>query len=151
MSSLGLGGKPVPSDGVLCRFIKPERGKWNAELGLPLQRAFKQDDLSVWSKDKLRDQDTEPADLLIDNLADHAQAYHRAQDYLDCAEQVAQEEGVDCKVQVVWRPDKVDPPWHRWKDAHAQVEALEGPKDFPLEFRRRLAANAKCVVAPPGS
>ena len=149
MSSLGLGGKPVPSDEVLCRFIKPERGKWNADLGLPLQRAFKQDDLSVWSKDKLRDQDTEPADLLIDNLADHAQAYHRAQDYLDCAEQVAQEEGVDCKVQVVWRPEKVDPPWHLWKDAHAQVEALEGPKDFPLEFRRRLAANAKYVVAPP--
>ena len=150
MSYLGLGGKPVPSDDVMCRFIKPEQGKWNTNLRLPLQRAFKQDDLSVWSKNKLRTQNAEPADLLIDNLAGHAQAYHRAQEYLDYAEQVAQEEGIEYEVQVVWRPDKVDPPWYRWKDAHAQVEALEGSRDFPLEFRRRLAANAKCVVPPGG-
>ena len=150
MSYLGLGGKPVPSDDVMCRFIKPEQGKWNTNLRLPLQRAFKQDDLSVWSKNKLRTQNAEPADLLIDNLAGHAQAYHRAQEYLDYAEQVAQDEGIEYEVQVVWRPDKVDPPWYRWKDAHAQVEALEGPRDFPLEFRRRLAANAKCVVPPGG-
>ena len=150
MSFLGTGGKPVPSDDVMCRFIKPERGKWNTNLRLPLPRAFKQDDLSVWSKNKLRTQNAEPADLLIDNLAGHAQAYHRAQEYLDYAEQVAQEEGIEYEVQVVWRPDKVDPPWYRWKDAHAQVEALEGPRDFPLEFRQRLAANAKCVVPPGG-
>jgi hypothetical protein len=150
LSYLGLKCTPVPSDDVMCRFIKPEQGKWNTNLGLPLQRAFKQDDLSVWSKNKLRTQNAEPADLLIDNLAGHAQAYHRAQEYLDYAEQVAQEEGIECEVQVVWRPDKVDPPWYRWKDAHAQVEALEGPRDFPLEFRRRLAANAKCVVRPGG-
>ena len=70
-----MGGKPVPSDDVMCRFIKPERGKWNTNLRLPLPRAFKQDDLSVWSKNKLRTQNAEPADLLIDNLAGHAQAY----------------------------------------------------------------------------
>ena len=132
----------------MCRFIKPEQGKWNANLGMPLQRAFKQDDLSIWSKNKLRSQGAEPADLLIDNLVGHAQAYHRAEEYLDYAEQVVREEGVECKVQVVWKPDKVDPPWHGWRHAHAQVEALEGPKDFPLEFRRLLAANAKCIVPP---
>ena len=150
MSYLDLWGKPVPSDDVMCRFIKPEKGKWNTNLGLPLPRAFKQDDLSVWSKNELRTQNAEPADLLIDNLAGHAQACHRAQEYLDYAEQVAQEEGIECEVQVVWRPDKVDSPWYRWKDAHAQVEALEGPRDLPLEFRRRLAANAKYVVPPGG-
>ena len=128
MSYLGLGGKPVPSDDAMCRFIKPEQGKWNTNLRLPLQRAFKQDDMSVWSKNKLRTQNAKPADLLIDNLAGHAQAYHRAQEYLDYAEQVAQEEGIECEIQVVWRPDKADPPWYRWKDSHAQIEALEGPR-----------------------
>ena len=148
MSFLSRAGTPVPPDEVMCRFIQPEKGKWNPELKAPLQRAFKQEDLSVWSKDRLRAQDAIPADLLIDHLAGHAQAYHKVQEYLECAKQVAQEEGIDCKVQVMWRPDEVEPPWHQWKNAHAQVEALEGPKDFSLQFRRRLAASAKCIIPP---
>ena len=139
---------PVPPDDMVCRFINPDRRTWNNNLNQPTQRAFKQAGLSVWHQDRLRERDVELEDLLIENLTGYGQALHRVGDYLAAAVTVAQEEKIPCQVQVEWRPDEVTEPWWRWRYAHVQVEATDGPPDFPLEFRRLLAANAR-VVAPP--
>ena len=140
---------PVPPDDIVCRFINPHRSSWNNNLNVPTQRAFKQVGLSVWHQERLRQQNAEFEDLLIENLAGYGQAHHRVGDYSALALQVAQEEAVPCQVQVEWRPDAVTEPWRQWRNAHVQVEATEGPPDFPLEFRRLLAASAR-VVIPPG-
>ena len=139
----------VPADDIVCRFINPDRRTWNNNLNEPTQRAFKQVGLSVWHRERLSENNVSLARLLIENLAGYGQAHHTAGDYLDFARKVAEEEGVPCRVQVEWRPDEVAEPWQQWRYAHAQVEATEGPADFPLEFRRLLAANSRYVV-PPG-
>ena len=139
---------PVPPDDVVCRFVNPDCKTWNRNLNAPTQRAFKQVGLSVWHQDRLRQQGVALEDLLIENLAGYGQAHHRVNDYLAFALQVAREENVPCQVRVEWRPDEVTEPWWQWRYAHVQVEATEGPPDFPLEFRRLLAANARIVIPP---
>ena len=54
------------------------------------------------------------------------------------------------QVQVEWRPEDkyVDEPWRRWRDAHVQVEAIEGPVKFLVEFRRLLALKSRFSVPP---
>ena len=139
----------VPDRDIVCRFIKPHRDTWNPNLNQPTQRAFKQRGLSVWHRDRLRARGVSLQDLLIQNLDRYGQAHHTAGDYRKFALQVTQNENVRFQVQVEWRPDDVTPPWRQWSYAHVHVEATEGEKDFPREFRRLLAANARCVV-PPG-
>ena len=137
---------PVPPDDMVCRFIPP--GQWSWRDNRPRTRAFKQVGLSVWHRDRLYEQNVALEDLLIENLAGYGQALHMVGDYLAAAATVAQEEKIPCQVQVEWRPDEVTEPWWHWRYAHVQVEATEGPPDFPLEFRRLLAANSRTVIAP---
>ena len=137
---------PVPPDDTLCRFINTD--KWNFNLNLPTQRAFKQAELSVWNLGELHENNVHPEELLIEGLVGCGQSHHTAGDYLRIAIEVAQEEDIPCQVQVEWRPEKVTEPWWQWRYAHVQVEATEGPVDFPLEFRRRLAANSRFKVPP---
>lgn len=139
---------PVPYDDIVCRFISPHRRTWNRKLNQPTQRAFKQENLSVWHQDKLREYNVQLEDLLIENLGGYGQAHHTVGDYLDFALKAAQEEGEPCQVRIEWRPDDVTALWWQWRYAHIQVEATEGPTDFPLEFRRMLAANSRYVVPP---
>ena len=142
---------PVPADDIVCRFINPGRNTWNPNLNQPTQRAFKQANLSVWHQGRLKGRGVALEDLLIDNLAGYGQAHHTAGDYLEFALQAACDAGTPFRVRVEWRPDDVfvGVPWRRWRYAHVQVEAMTGPADFPLEFRRLLAANARALV-PPG-
>ena len=138
---------PVPPDDRLCRFIRPD--KWNDKLNLPTQRAFKQVGLSVWNRGQLLQRNIQLEDLLVGNLIGCGQAHHTAGDYLRFALEVTQDEGIPCQVRVEWHPDEVPEPWWKWRYAHVQVEATEGPNDFPLEFRRLLAANSRHKI-PPG-
>lgn len=142
---------PVPNSDIVCRFIKPDRNTWNSNLNQPKQRAFKQAGLSVWHQERLGANGVNLQDLLIENLAGYGQAHHTAGDYLKFALQAAKSENVCFQVQVEWRRGDryVNPAWRQWSYAHVQVEATKGPPDFPLEFRRLLAANARSVV-PPG-
>ena len=142
---------PVPNSDIVCRFIKPDRNTWNSNLNQPKQRAFKKAGLSVWHQERLRANGVNLQDLLIEGLVGYGQAHHTAGDYLKFALQAAQSENVCFQVQVEWRADDqyVNPAWRQWSYAHVQVEATKGPPDFPLEFRRLLAANARSVV-PPG-
>ena len=139
---------PIPNDDVLCRFIRPGRGYWNPQTNEPLQRAFKQVDLSVWHQGRLHDNGVALHELLIENLSGYGQAHHTVQRYLEIAQSIAQEEGEPFQIQIEWRPNAVTEPWRQWRYAHVQVEVTAGPQDFPLEFRRRLAANAQAVVPP---
>ena len=137
---------PVPNNDVVCRFIRPSRNTWNREERRPKQQAFKQEGLSVWHQGRLCARGIALEDLLIENLSGYGQAHHTAGDYREFARQVAENEPFE--VQVEWRPDEVTDSWRRWKCAHVQVEATEGPRTFPREFRRLLALHTRSVVSP---
>ena len=137
---------PVPNDDVVCRFIKPGSKTWNREERRPKQQAFKQAELSVWHQRRLCERGISLKDLLIENLAGYGQAHHKAGDYLKFARQVAEQK--PCEVRVEWRPEEVPDFWRRWNYAHVQVEATEGPSNFPIEFRRMLALRTRSVVSP---
>ena len=89
-------------------------------------------------------------DLRIAHLAGCGQAHHTVGDYLRFATEAAESEGVPFRVQVEFRSENeyVAEPWLLWAYAHVQVEAIEGPPNFLLEFRRLLALNARYVVPP---
>ena len=66
------------------------------------------------------------------------------------AAEAAESEGTPFQVTVEWRHENeyVTEPWRTWAYAHVQVEAIEGPPNFLLEFRRLLAINAQYLVPP---
>ena len=86
--------------------------------------------------------------LLIEDFEDAGQAHHTISEYLDIAIEVAQSENLPLAIAVEWRPQNVDPPWRNWKHAHFQIEVTWGGPKLPLEFRRKLAANARCKIPP---
>ena len=144
---------PVPASDIVCRFINPDRETWNPRLNTPTQRAFKprrQEGLSVWHRKRLCERGIPLGNLLIENLVGYGQAHHTVGDYLALALQVAQDENEHFQVRVEWCPEDeyVRLPWRQWRYAHAEVEAIVGPADFLREFRRKLAANARCIVPP---
>ena len=121
---------PVPEDDIVCRFIRKQ--DWSFRDNRPKPGAFKQPALSVWHKDQLLAHGIPLEDLRIEHLANHGQALHTVGDYLkfaDCSAQVAE---TPFGVRVEWRPEDehVAEPWRRWRFAHAQVEAVEGPGNF---------------------
>ena len=139
---------PVPEDDILCRFIRP--GDWSKRDNRPKPGAFKQAELSVWHRDRLLSRQVRLEDLRIGHLSGCGQAHHTVADYLLFARKAAQLERTPFRVQVEWRPEDqyVDKPWQPWRDAHVQVEAVEGPDKFLVEFRRQLALKSRYSVPP---
>jgi hypothetical protein len=139
---------PIPPEDILCRFIRP--ADWSKRDNRPRPGAFKQPALSVWHIERLRAQGAVPEDLRIEHLQGCGQAHHIAGDYLALAAEASQIEGVPFQVRVEWRPNDqyVSEPWRVWADAHVQVESMEGPPDFLIEFRRLLAIRTR-GSAPP--
>ena len=140
---------PLSPDHILCRFIKPEKEKWNDKLNQPTQRAFKQPDMSVWNQDLLRGKGACLEDLLFGELLGYGQAHHQVEDYYRLAEDV-EGEGISCRISIQLAPDQVPFPWLDWQYAHFQVYRLGESKELPLELRRRLAAECRKIVAPQG-
>ena len=139
---------PVPEDDVVCRFIRPD--DWSNRDNRPRPGAFKQGDLSLWHRDRLLSRQVLLEDLRVEHLSGYGQAHHVVADYLKFARKAEQHEGTPFQVQVEWRPEDkyVDEPWRRWRDAHVQVEAIEGPVKFLVEFRRLLALKSRFSVPP---
>lgn len=139
---------PVPVFDILCRFVRPK--DWSKTDNRPKPAAFKQADLSVWHKDKLLARHVRLEDLRIEHLTGYGQAHHTTGDFLQFATEAGQIENCEFSVQVEWRPEEkyVAEPWRRWNYAHVQVEAVEGPKNFLVEFRRKLSLNARVVIPP---
>lgn len=139
---------PVPEGDTVCRFIRHQ--DWSKRDKRPRPGAFKQAELSVWHRDRLASKDVRLEDLCIEHLAGCGQAHHTAADYLEFARQAGQREGTSFRVRVEWRPEDryVEDPWRSWRYAHVQVEAVEGPGNFLVEFRRLLALNSRHSVAP---
>ena len=139
---------PVPEDDVVCRFIRPS--DWSTRDQRPRPGAFKQAGLSVWHRDRLSSRQVRLEDLRIEHLSGCGQAHHVVADYLEFAQEAARREETPFQVQVEWRPEDqyVAEPWRPWRDAHVQVEAVEGPDQFLVEFRRMLALNTRFSVAP---
>ena len=139
----------VPDTDTVCRFIPSAPDKWIVRDNRPHQRAFRQIGLSVWNQDELIKQGSTLGHLRAAHFNTHGQAHHKVEDYYRLAEQVEQEEKVECKIKVVFRPKEAPTKLAQWRDAHVQVEVTSGQSDLPLEYRRRLAANAQSVVPPP--
>lgn len=139
---------PVPDDDRVCRFIRPR--DWSRRENRPRPGAFKQPSLSVWHEERLLAQGASLYDLRIEHLVGCGQAYHTAGDYQGLASEAAQEEGIPFQVQIEWRPEDqyVSEPWRAWAYAHIQVEAIEGPDDFLIEFRRLLARRTRFAIPP---
>ena len=139
---------PVPEDDIVCRFVREQ--DWNTRDNKPKSGAFKQPCLSVWHVGRLQARNVQVEDLRLKHLEGVGQAHHTAGDYLRLAIEVAECEGTEFQVRVEWRTEDkyVEETWRPWRYAHVQVEALEGPGNFPLEFRRRLAINARKLVPP---
>ena len=110
----------------------------------------KDEDLSVWHVGRLRARNVPLEDLLIENLTGFGQVHFKVIEYSRLANKVAEKLGQIFSIQVEWRPDDeyVDPPWRKWRYAHAQVEALQGSRRFPGRYRKWLAANSRCVIPP---
>ena len=139
---------PVPEDDIVCRFIRPN--DWSKRDQRPRPSAFKQAALSVWHRDRLRSRNAALEDLRIEQLSGYGQAHHTTGDYLAFADEAEEIEDQQFKVQVEWRPEDqhVDEPWRQWRYAHVQVEAVEGPDKFLVEFRRLLALNSRVAIPP---
>ena len=139
---------PVPEDDIVCRFVRPR--DWSSRDDRPRPGAFKQAGLSVWHKARVESRGITLEDLRIEHLSGYGQAHHAAGDYIELAEESSRQEETPLEVQVEWRPEDecVAEPWRQWRDAHAQVEAIQGPAQFTPLFRRLLALNCRTKVAP---
>ena len=139
---------PVPTDDVLCRFVRPRDWSWRENR--PKPSAFKQANLSVWHKGRLCAKAVSLNELRIEHLAECGQAHYRSGDFVEAAAKASQLEEVEFQVHVEWRPEDcyVAVPWRQWAYAHVQVETLLGPRNFLVEFRRQLCLNAQMTVPP---
>lgn len=134
----------VPLDDSTCRFIGPD--KWTRRDKRPTARAFKppHSGLSVWHTGRLRENGTEPADLLQEQLDGFGQAHYLVRDYFDAADDA----GGKGDISVEWDPEGAQGTWKQWNYAHIRIQIVEGTGEWGREFRRILSARARCVVSP---
>lgn len=131
----------VPADDAVCRFVRKE--DWSSKFHRPKQKAFNQDNPSVWHCGRIQESGYSLEDLQIEHLESSGQMRHNVRDYLLAADEVEKETGQECDLQVVWRPDDcyVSGPWRRWNYAHAQVEMLDGRQKLPPALRWKLCVR----------
>lgn len=137
----------VPLEDTVCRFIRPKY--WSVAEKRPKPAAFNQTDLSVWNERRLVKDGVAIEELQIDMFEGYGQAYHTVADYFRFASEVEEKTGESCKIRVVWRTsdEYVREPWRLWRNAHVQVEMLNGSK-LPTQLRQLLALNTRRCVEP---
>lgn len=142
----------VPQADLLCYFIRPGEGRWNARENRPHQSAFRAraHQLSVWHLTRLSGLNATPTDLCFGSLEGSGQAHHTAGDYKAFAAEIAECVDEGFSVAVEWRDgdNYANPEWHRWKEAHAQAESKGGEPNFPLKYRVLLALRCRAVIPP---
>ena len=143
---------PVPEGDRVCRFIRPSKDDWSVREQRPKPGAFKhKEGISVWHKECLQAvYNADLEDLRIGSLTGAGQALHTVADYHQCAADAAEQKQELCRVSVEWRSDSVPEPWWQWRDAHIQVDALEGSPKVIAEMRRLLAGSTLWCTAPDG-
>lgn len=139
--------KAVPPEDSVCRFIRPR--DWSTAEKRPRPSAFSQTDLSVWNERRLIEDGVEIEELQIDMFEGYGQAYHTVADYFHFASEVEAKTGESCKIRIEWRTcdEYVPEPWRLWREAHVQVEMVNGLK-LPPTLRRLLAMNTRRSVEP---
>lgn len=136
----------VPPEDILCRFIRPKL--WSEKEQRPKFAAFKQENMSVWNKNKLLENDVQLEELKIGSLAKAGQAHFTAQDFIDLSVRVSQQKKYPFEVRVKWRPECTVDIFKEWDYAHVQVEAIKGSSMFPSEFREELSKNCRHKIPP---
>ena len=94
--------------------------------------------MSVWHEDTLTKLGATLKDLQIERFEDSGQLNLTVQDYFTIAKEVSSTSEDTFQIQVEWRTEDrfVGEAWREWRDAHAQVEIVQGPgKNFPSAFR----------------
>jgi hypothetical protein len=143
----------VPSNDLLCRFIKGRSDSWNEGERRPRPSAFKdkrEPNFSTWNVVSLVLQQSQIDDLMTGTFRGYGQAYLTVEDCLEAAMKAAEKAGKQFDVVVEWRPDAVPSELKPWAYAHVQVEY---PPDRDLhsaivEFRQLLATKSRDVVPP---
>lgn len=141
---------PVPLEDTVCRFIRQGRKNWSTRDNRPKPPAFKQDGLSLWHIERLRQNSVSLDDLRIGSLSGAGQAYHTVEDYFRLARRASDEAGSPLSISVEWRtePEHVSEEWRKWSYAHVQAEILDGAENVRVRFRQLLALNARQVIPP---
>lgn len=134
----------VSEDEWLCRFI--EKGYWDEDKQRLIPGAFRASDrqLSLYHSETIVGLGSSLRDLCFDRLKGAGEAHLQVGKCIELSQGISDEFGT----QVFWRPEKVAEAWLQWKDAHAQIESLEGNTGFPRSYRALLADNATCIRLP---
>ena len=91
-------------------------------------------------------------ELQFDSLEGSGQAHYAVQDYFDCAIEAEEKSKltdptIGLSVEVVHRPDHVDPLREKWRDAHYEIASRLNVDPDPTgclqEFRNLLVSKAK--------
>lgn len=146
----------VPSEDIVCRFIRPGRKRWSKRDNRPRPPVFKErqgEGLSLWHEERLHENAISLDDLRIGSLSGAGQAHHTVGDYFRLACKASDETGRSLSIRLEWRtePRYVGKEWRQWSYAHVQAEILEGADDVQVHFRNLLALNARRVVPPNDS
>ena len=136
----------VPNDYLMCRFIRP--GEWDFESGEPFPAAFRASDnqLSLYHIETVVTLGSDMSELCFGSLSGAGEAHLRASDFPAAASENSNLAHLNPKV--VWRPDKVEPKWSKWEEAHAQVETSAGDDHFPHSYRVALVLKADPIRPP---
>ncbi|MCY3545131.1 MAG: hypothetical protein OXH22_14005 [Chloroflexi bacterium] len=134
----------VSEDEWLCRFLV--EGDWDEDKQRPTPGAFRASDrqLSLYHPETIVGLGSSLRGLCFDRLEGAGEAHLQVGKCIELSQGISDE----FQPQVYWRPDKVPDPWLQWKDAHVQIESLEGNSSFPRSYRALLADNATCLRPP---
>ena len=146
----------VPSEDIVCRFIRAGRKNWSKLENRPKPPAFKEkqgEGLSLWHERRLNQNSFSLDDLRIGSLSGAGQSHHSVGDYFRLAHRAVTEKDSPLSIRVKWRtePEYVGTEWREWSYAHVQAEIMDGSDSVRAHFRRLLAANARRVVPPDDS
>lgn len=141
-------GNEVPSDAMLCRFIRD--GEWSETEKRPKTDLFTEPAWSVWHADMLAHHSVDLDQLRIGALAGSGKLLLTAGDYRRFAANAERERGgVRLPLRIAWRTgdDHVREAWKQWAYAHVEIDItvpINGTVRAVLVlFRRFLTVEAK--------
>lgn len=127
---------------TLCRFLDPAR--WSQDDNRPTYQAFSASNkkLSTWHKGRVAQNGSALEELCFDSLKGFGEGLLNVGEVIQAAEHSS---SPNFEPFVVFRPDEVEEPRSRWREAHANIESEAGNDRFPRDYRLLLAM--KCYVS----
>jgi hypothetical protein len=137
---------PLPGDHIVARFIRSK--DWSREEHRPKHTAFKQQDLSLWSKSKLNKRGDSLDDVHSAGFQGTGIAFFSVDACHQLAEDAATKVGQPLQITVEWQPNGLPPHLVQWAYAHAEVRWVQSSEATIRTFRQLLALNYACLTPP---